>query len=41
MSLARHSRNQMGKHGLTTENAKFAEIFYFKISFSEFSAVSF
>jgi hypothetical protein len=36
----RHSRNQIGKPGLTTENAEFAEIFYFKVSFSESSAVA-
>jgi hypothetical protein len=36
-ALARHSRNQIGKQGLTTENAEFAEIFYFKVSFSESS----
>jgi hypothetical protein len=40
-SLARHGRNQIGKQGLTTEKAEFAEIFYFKVSFSESSAVSF
>jgi hypothetical protein len=37
-NIARHSRNQIGKRGFTTENAEFAEIFYFKVSFSEFSA---
>jgi hypothetical protein len=34
---AQHSRNQIGKQGFTTENAKSAEI-YFKVSFSESSA---
>ncbi len=37
---ARRSRNQIGKQGFTTENAEFAEIFYFKVSFSESSAPS-
>jgi hypothetical protein len=32
--IGRHSRNQIGKQGLTTENAEFAEIFDFKVSFS-------
>jgi hypothetical protein len=36
--LARHSRNQIEKQGFTTENAEFAEIFYFKVCFSESSA---
>jgi hypothetical protein len=31
---ARHSRNEIGKQGFTTENAEFAEIFYFKVPLS-------
>ena len=36
--LVRHSRNQIGKQEFTTEDAEFAEIFYFKLSFSESAA---